>query len=441
MCFPLESIGRPRCARRRDLPGFRRRTAAALLFLLLPLAILSCAFGPRGRIDRALDEGRWEDAIPVLEAEVYRSPGDGVLRRDLGRAFLETGRYEEAVEHLRAARDFLPEDRAVPLLLGLAQEGRREWNRAIAAYRSYPGSAGGSVVARSVRGRIARLVREIYGERARKALDEPEEPSGDVIAVRYFDVLAETEIYGNLGKGLAEQLIADLSRLEGLHVLPRLFYESFRREANAAGGRSAGTDRSPEMTLGAGWSLGGTILPREERDEVRIEFFLVDNLTGDVHAPTSLSGRLSEFFDMERRIVSAVMEMLDLPPPRETDPEWMNVPTTNFKAFLAYCNALEAEDRENHDRARSLFGQALRLDPGFALAEERLERVAGDRETIAAIAAAELERPREEARTRRLDRTAAMLGPAPPVGFGEENDLSVMRPSSGAELTVRVDRP
>ena len=39
---------------------------------------------------------------------------------------------------------------------------------------------------------------------------------------RYFDVLADIETYGNLGKGLADQLIEDFNRLEGIRVVDRL---------------------------------------------------------------------------------------------------------------------------------------------------------------------------------------------------------------------------
>ena len=417
-----------------------RLSAVVFLFLML---FSGCARGPGQETTRALSEGCWRDAIPNLEEQISRSPGDGALHRELGRAYLGVGRYEEAVAELRAARDFIPRDRSIPLLLGLCYEGRNDWNKAIHAYRSYPGSKGKSNVARAVRGRITRLVRRVYAERAEAILQEPGEMSGGLLAVRYFEVLAEAEAYGHLGKGLAEQLISDLSQIEGVHIVARLSYEELSKEVERA--RSRGLDplatNSLDAMLGAGWSLGGTILPREERDEIRFDFFLVNNITGEVLAPTSLSGSLSEFFDLEKRIVFEVSETLGVPPSAEERKQIGEVPTTNFKAFLSYCNALDAEDRGDNERARTLFRQAVRLDPGFRLAEERGDRSEGELSAIHAIAAHEIEAPSRALRIRRLERTAAMLVPAPLPTGGEASDLSNVRPFGSAGLTVRVDKP
>lgn len=423
--------------------GMKRAAGFSTVVFLFLVLLSGCAFGPGREITRAMDEGRWRDAIPNLEEQISRSPGDGALHRELGRAYLGVGRYEEAVVELRAARDFLPRDRSIPLLLGLCYEGRNDWNKAIRAYRSYPGSTGRSNVARAVRGRITRLVRRVYAERAEAVLQEPREMSGGLLAVRYFEVLAEAEAYGHLGKGLAEQLINDLSRIEGVHIVARLSYEGLNREVERA--RSRGLDplatNSLDVMLGAGWSLGGTILPREERDEIRFDFFLVNNITGEVLAPTSLSGSLSEFFDLEKRIVYEVSETLGVPPSAKERREIGEVPTTNFKAFLSYCNALDAEDRGDNERARTLFRQAVRLDPGFTLAEERGDRSEGELSAIQAIAVHEIEAPSRRLRIRRLERTAAMLIPAPLAAGGEASDLSNVRPFGSADLTIRVDRP
>ena len=51
-------------------------------------------------------------------------------------------------EALERARTLSPGDKTVPLYLGLAYEGARQWGDAIRAYRSYPraeGSAPASV--------------------------------------------------------------------------------------------------------------------------------------------------------------------------------------------------------------------------------------------------------------------------------------------------------
>ncbi len=417
----------------------------ALSLIGVTSLLLSCAAGPISEARRAIDSEDWGVAAALLEQKLEESPDEGMLYRDLGLAQLELGLYSESVGSLQRARDLLPEDNAVPLLLGLAHEGLEEWNEGIAAYRSYPRAAGRTFVARAMRGRISRLVRHIYGERARSSLDNPEELVPNVLAVRYFDVLAEVETFGNLGKGLAEQLISDLSRIETLHLVERLRYEELQNEIEAS--RRQGYDPlsavSLDALLGAAWSLGGTITPLEGKGEIRFDYYLVNNQTGNVGSPQSLSGRLSEFFELEKRMVYGVAEQLNLPLDRKEREAISEIPTTNFKAYLAYCDGMDAEDREDYDRSAALFDEAIRLDPLFFLAEERGERMAGTKEMVAAIARAEMEAPALAARRGRLDRASALLLPATSVPSGERDDISVVRPLGigSATVTVRVDQP
>jgi len=407
------------------------------------LILAGCGATGSYRVDRAMEVGRWGEAIPLLREGVDGSPDDPILRRDLGRALLETGRYEDALIHLRRANELDPEERAVPLLLGLCYEGISSWDEAIESYHSYPRSTESTPVARAVRGRIARLVRKVYAERAAAIVESPEPLSSSNLVVRYFDVLAETETYGSLGKGLAEQLISDLSRVGGVRVVPRLFYEALQAEVERA--RSRGHDplavSSVDEILGAGWSIGGTILPDEEKDEIRIDYFLVNNATGDVSPPVSLAGSLSDFFGLEKRVAYEVVERLGVSLSERERHEIGQIPTINFRAFLAYCDALDAEDREEHGRARALFEEAAHLDRHFVLAEERAERTAGSRARIRSIALAEIALPGERLKERRLAAAAAMLAPAPLPCRGEASDLSNVRPLGSATLILRVDKP
>ncbi len=412
---------------------------------MLMLLSLSCAWGPGSDLSKAIDSGEWETAAALLKSRVNDHPADGALQRDLGRVRLELKDYDGAVEALTLARDLAPHDNSVPLLLGLAWEGKGEWEKAIDAYRSYPRSMGRSGIARAMRGRITRLVRKVYGERAKEAMIEPELMSADVLAVRYFDVLAEIETYGNLGKGLAEQLINDLSRVDGLHLVERLRFEALTGEIEKS--RTEGFDPlaaiSLDAMLGAGWSLGGTITPLEGKDEIRFDYYLVNNITGEIGSPSSISGRLDDFFELEKRIVYSITDELGYTLSREERQAIGEIPTTSFQAFLAYCDALAAEDEDNLVRAANLFDEAVRLDPVFFLARERRERTEGTSYKVGAIARAELEAPGLNQRMRRLDVTARLLRPSPSLETGEATDISVVRPLGlgSAVLTVRVDDP
>ncbi len=421
----------------------RRFGANFLCFLCFAIAVAGCAAGAGQGVRGAADRERLEEEIERFEDRSAASPEDGEILRDLGIAYLDAGRFQLATARFGKAADLLPEDRSIPLFLGLAREAREDWTGALEAYRSYPTADRSPAVGRTVRGRMARLVRLAYAERAESLLVRPAEPNGRLLAVRYFDVLAETGTYGNMGKAIAELLISDLSRIEDLTVVPRLAFEALRQEVERS--RAAGRDplavSSLDAILGAGRSLGGTILPLEESGEIRIDYFLVNNETGEVTAPTSVSGPIADFLSLEKRIALDVAERLGVALTDEDRRAISAIPTRNFRAFLAYGNALDAEDRADFDGARGHYEQALRLDPRFALAAERSERTMGSADAIRRIALAEIALPSESLVSRRIARSAAMLLPAPLPERGEASDLSNVRPSGGAELVIRVDRP
>ncbi len=407
--------------------------------------MLSCGFSGRGPLDDALDGGRWSEAESLLVERIETDPSDGSLLRDLGRVRLEQGNYDGAVDALTRAQTLSPDDDSLPLLLGLAWEGKGEWEKAIEAYRSYPRTMGRTHVARAMRGRITRLVRKVYAERAKEDMAEPARMAPDVLAVRYFDVLAEVETYGNLGKGLAEQLINDLSHVEGLFLVERLRFEALTREIEKS--RSAGFDPlaalSLDAMLGAGWSLGGTITPLEGKDEIRFDYYIVNNITGEIGTPSSISGRLDDFFELEKRIVYSVAEELGYTLGSTEREAIGEIPTSSFQAFLAYCDALAAEDEGDFVRAANLFDEAVRLDPIFFLAQERGERTAGTKEMVTDIAKTEMEAPVLDRRLSRLETTASFLSPTPLPDVGEGRDLSTVRPlglGSGT-VTIRVNEP
>ncbi|MBM3321067.1 MAG: tetratricopeptide repeat protein [Candidatus Eisenbacteria bacterium] len=384
-----------------------------------------------------------EQEIARLEEKSARAPENAEILRDLGLLYLDAGRFDKAMARLKKAARLDPEERTLPLLLGLCHEGRREWAGALDAYRLYRSDDRSSAVARTVRGRMNRVVRMVYEERASALAAEPAPLSPGLLAVRPFEVIGETETYGNLGKGIAEQLINDLSLVKDFPVVPRLLFEALRAEVERS--RAAGRDplavASLDAMLGAGWSLGGTIAPREEDDEIRIDYFLANNETGEVSPPSTLSGPLADFLALEKRLAFDVIQKFGVPLAEGERRAVAAVPTRHFRAFLAYCDALAAEDRGDSDAARALYAQARRLDPSFALAAERAERTAGSAEAIRAIAEAEIAYPTEIRTERRLARSAGLLLPAPFPERGEASDLSNVRAAARADLVIRVDRP
>jgi hypothetical protein len=97
-----------------------------------------------------------------------------------------------------------------------------------------------------------------------------------------------------------------------------------------------------------------------------------------IDVPTTLAlksvqsdDRLEQLFNLEKKIVFNLFDALDV---RLTAQERVLVeqrPTHSLAAFLAYSAGLMAEDNGNLDEAARFFGEAARIDPGFAAAAQR----------------------------------------------------------------------
>lgn len=120
----------------------RRNRAAALLVLgcLCPLAVWGEARAPERNVAAAevaltqaalaLDEGRYQGAVDLLEEEVKRDQENGTALYWLGLAYLKLGRADDAVERLKrslvAARPPAAGKRRVRVDLGLIQRARAQ---------------------------------------------------------------------------------------------------------------------------------------------------------------------------------------------------------------------------------------------------------------------------------------------------------------------------
>ena len=92
--------------------------------------------GPVNAARARLQEGDVDAAIPLLEQALALEPGLARAHFFLGTALRALGRYEEALEHLAAAREQYPRDRVVLGQIGRLQFLDRQYEAAIATYEA-----------------------------------------------------------------------------------------------------------------------------------------------------------------------------------------------------------------------------------------------------------------------------------------------------------------
>jgi non-specific serine/threonine protein kinase len=184
------------------------------------------------------------------------------------------------------------------------------------------------------------------------------------LAVLPFEVLSPSDEDALLARGLAEDLIVDLTRVAGLSI-------ASRAEVAGYDGRDL-PPRTLARELGVDYLVTGSV--RRLGNRARISAQLVRAADGHILWAERFDRTLEDLFavqeEVSRRIVDALQVTL-----RPGEREILGrVPTRNTEAYALYLRAREllGKSRAENLRAERLLEQALDLDPSFALAHAAL---------------------------------------------------------------------
>jgi TolB-like protein/DNA-binding SARP family transcriptional activator len=177
------------------------------------------------------------------------------------------------------------------------------------------------------------------------------------IAVLPFVNLSAAPDNAYFSDGLTEQIIATLSRVEGLHVAART--SSFRLRDRSLDVRSIGD------TLGVATVLEGSV--RREGRRLRVTAQLIDAATGYHLWSEEYDRQPEDIIDVQAEIASAIAHALRL----RLAPAPHTAPAPDLEAYDFYLRALYLRNTLKPDelgQALEFFDRAIALEPTFALA-------------------------------------------------------------------------
>lgn len=183
-----------------------------------------------------------------------------------------------------------------------------------------------------------------------------EERPVPIVSVHPFDVLGGDAEQQYLARGLTVDLIAQLSRLSGLHV-------TTAATSPAAAGEAG---QKAENVLYAVW--GGV---RRDGQLLEVEVRLVESQLGRQIWVQRFVRPFDDIFEIQREIGTRLARALSL---RLNETELKRIAhryTTSVPAYDLFLKAqseLLVRSESNNDRAKELYLQAVSLDPAFARA-------------------------------------------------------------------------
>jgi TolB-like protein len=197
---------------------------------------------------------------------------------------------------------------------------------------------------------------DLPGHKARLPL--PAKPS---IAVLPFDNMSGDPEQTYFSDGITEDIITDLSRFRGLFVIARNSSFVFRGKPVDAGviGRR----------LGVQYLLEGSI--RRSGERLRVTAQLVEAATGSHLWAERYDRKTEDLFDIQDDLTHTIVSTLV---GRVEHAAWAVADRQRTDSMQAYDYLLQGIERhqrftrEDNEEARRLLGEAIRMDPEFALA-------------------------------------------------------------------------
>ena len=186
----------------------------------------------------------------------------------------------------------------------------------------------------------------------------PDKPSIAVLPFQNMSGDPEQEYFAD---GMVEDIITALSRFKSLFVIAR--NSSFTYKGRAVDIKQVGRE------LGVRYVLEGSV--RKAANRVRITGQLIDSQTGAHLWADHFDGALTDVFDLQDQVTTAIVSALSLSIDTAEISRVMRKSTGNLDAYDHYLRAsaaLRVFTRESLDEAEAHYARAATLDPGFAAA-------------------------------------------------------------------------
>lgn len=365
---------------RRPGGAFVRVGVVALLVGCVALST-GCSGAPEVSLDA--DPSEFEDEVRALQARVSENPKDAEALRDLGAIYMRTGRASRGYDRLKKAFARDPNDPKTLYFLGLASEqvGKRE--AALEVFKRFERVPESSDYRALMEGRYEWLVRK-QAESDIKAMLARESELSDAVSPRVVAVLplqhqGSQDKYAPLGRGLAEMMISDLTKIDRLRLVERIRLQALLDELKLAQSDYVDPSTAPRVgrLLGAGRLVTGSYIVTSD-DRLRVDATLAE-IDSEVRFPNvgTRFGPLSDLFELQNELTLRVVDALGVELTPQERESLDDVPTRDLQAFLAYSQGLQDEDRGHFGAAARHYRRAAEIDPSFQAPAVRQRKAQG----------------------------------------------------------------
>lgn len=182
------------------------------------------------------------------------------------------------------------------------------------------------------------------------------------------------EEYQPLSQGLAQVMITELGRIEALRVVERQKLRAILDELKLSQSGLMSDESSVEVgkMLGAQHLVfGGFMVTMDEK--IRIDVRIVHVETGLTVKASEITGKTKQVLSLVRKLSRKILGDLNVRISK-TEAKLLNKDdSVDIKAMVLFSKGVDLEDHGLMEDAMTLYERALRIDPSFQQARERLD--------------------------------------------------------------------
>jgi serine/threonine protein kinase/Tfp pilus assembly protein PilF len=181
------------------------------------------------------------------------------------------------------------------------------------------------------------------------------------LAVLYFENLPSSRDDEYFRDGITEDIVTELSNIEGLRVFPRSAVFEFR-DKNV-------NESQVGQQLGAAYVLGGSL--RRAGDRLRITGQLIETRTGHSIWAQRYDRKMEDVFAIQDEIAHSIAGALKLALSEKEKKAIEKTPTVDVKAYDFYLRGRQFFHqfrRKGFEFAQQMFERAIEIDPHYARA-------------------------------------------------------------------------
>jgi non-specific serine/threonine protein kinase len=203
--------------------------------------------------------------------------------------------------------------------------------------------------------------RQVAARAAPQLQAAPDSQAEKSMAVLYFENLSRAEEDEYFRDGITEDVITELSNIEGLRVFPRSAVFALRDKPL----------NEPQIgqQLGAAYVLGGSL--RRSGNRLRITAQLVETRTGHSVWAKRYDRQMEDVFAIQDEIAHSIAAALKLALSEKEKRAIGKAPTVDVKAYDYYLRGRQFFHqfrRKGFEFAQQMFERAIEIDPNYARA-------------------------------------------------------------------------